>query len=379
MALITMLFSVALSHQYCENPSTLDDLRTRCDAYSDTIGKVASFVRHPFSSSRSRTPSPTLEPPPRQPPGIIVKLRRKGELYAAYILIGNRQQPVEVIVDTGRTDTAIVKGQTGTSIVLPLPNFSRKPSNYHGVILEDNVRLGGLLVKHHFWNKSKLSIELGDKYESNVEGVLAMSPTENSASLQGHSFPRNVPLNVFALWLSYSIQPELHLGWIDEAVYTGDIEYHQIVDPGDLWMIEGGQIQVNGRIVLSGFTSIIDSGTPFIYGPLEDVAKIYRLLGGEVIGNRYYFPCDRVRSVSFTWGTNRQPWYIPDDIFKYSRFTRTKAGSHRPVTMCAGAIQYHSGLDKGKWRIGTLFLRSLYTVFDVQHKKVGFGKLRIGH
>jgi len=99
-----------------------------------------------------------------------VKLIRKGELYVAQILIGNRHQPVEVIVDTGRTDTAIVNGQTGTSIVLRLPNFSRKPSNHYGAALEDNVRLSGLLVKHRFWNRSKLSIELGDKYESNVEG-----------------------------------------------------------------------------------------------------------------------------------------------------------------------------------------------------------------
>jgi len=141
-----------------------------------------------------------------------------------------------------------------------------------------------------------------------------MGANENSASLQGESFPRNVPLNVFALWLSYSTGPELHLSWIDEAVYTGNIEYHQIVDPGDLWMIKDGQIQVNGRSVLSGFMSIIDSGTPFIYGPLEDVAEIYRPLGGEVIGNRYYFPCRRVWSVSFTWGSNRQPWYIPNDV-----------------------------------------------------------------
>jgi len=101
---------------------------------------------------------------------MIVKLIRKGELYAAYMFIGDHRQSVEVIVDTGRTDTAIVKGQTGRSTVLPLPNFSRKPSNYHGVILEDSVRLGGLLVQHRFWSKPKLSIELGDKYESNVEG-----------------------------------------------------------------------------------------------------------------------------------------------------------------------------------------------------------------
>jgi len=205
-----------------------------------------------------------------------------------------------------------------------------------------------------------------------VKGVLAMSPNENSAGL------RNVPLNlnVFALWLSYLIRPQLHLGWINEAIYTGGIEYHQIVDPGNLWMIKGGQIQVNGIRVpgLSSFTSIIDSGTPFIYGPLEDVAKIYRSLGGVVKEKRYYFPCSRLRSVSITWD-NRKAWYIPNDVFEYSVFTGTKAGS---VAMCAGAIQYHSELVKGNWRIGTMFLRTVYTVFDLQQNRVGFGKLRVG-
>ena len=88
-------------------------------------------------------------------------LTRKGGLYAAQIFIGDRQpRAVEVIVDTGRTDTAIV---------LPLPNFSRKPS-YHGVALEDKVELGGHLVQQRFWSRSGLSIELGDEHESNVEG-----------------------------------------------------------------------------------------------------------------------------------------------------------------------------------------------------------------
>lgn len=149
-----------------------------------------------------------------------------------------------------------------------------------------------------------------------------MAPNRNSAGLGGRSFPRNVQLlslpqkvylNVFALWLSYSIRPQLHLSWIDEAVYTGDIEYHQIVNPGDLWMIENGQIHVNDKIVLSGFMSIIDSGTPFIYGPFEDVKKIYQSLGGLEIEKRYYFPCRRLRSVSFSWN-NLQQWYIPNDV-----------------------------------------------------------------
>lgn len=88
-------------------------------------------------------------------------LTRKGELYAAQIFIGDHRQSVEVIVDTGRTDTAIV---------LPPPNFSRKSSYHSGVALEDKVDLGGHLVQQRFWSMSKLSIELGDEYESNVEG-----------------------------------------------------------------------------------------------------------------------------------------------------------------------------------------------------------------
>lgn len=39
--------------------------------------------------------------------------------------------------------------------------------------------------------------------------------------------------------------------------------------------------------------------------------------------------------------------------FTYSRFTRSEAGS---VAMCAGAIQYRSGLGKGEWRIGTWYV-----------------------
>jgi len=110
----------------------------------------------------------------------------------------------------------------------------------------------------------------------------------------------------FAFYLA-SKNSELHLGGTNPIFFTGPIESHPLSSNTGFWQIGKTQINVNGnRSVISGFQTIIDSGTTIMYGPSKDVANVYSHVPGSRLlddQNGFYgFPCENVPNVAFNWG-----------------------------------------------------------------------------
>ena len=132
---------------------------------------------------------------------------------------------------------------------------------------------------------------------------------------------KKVASGVFALYLAES-GSELHLGGTNPRHYSGPIEYHPVIKTDvngtseiAFWNIGKAEVGVNGKSVpLSPFSTIIDSGTSIMYGPADDVKKVYaqvegsKPLSGDLEGF-YSFPCDKVPKISFKWG-NGKAWTI---------------------------------------------------------------------
>ena len=76
---------------------------------------------------------------------------------------------------------------------------------------------------------------------------------------------------------------------------------------------------MNGKSVpLSPFSTIIDSGTSIMYGPPDEVKKVYaqvegskQLTGDSDLKGFYSFPCDKVPKISFKWD-NGKAWTISE-------------------------------------------------------------------
>jgi hypothetical protein len=139
-----------------------------------------------------------------------------------------------------------------------------------------------------------------------------------------HAIQQNkVASGAFAFYLAES-GSELHLGGTNSQHYSGPIEYHPVVDTEAngtskmaYWQLGDAEVSMNGKSVpLSPFQTIIDTGTTLMFGPTDDVEKVYaqvegsKPLTGELEGF-YSFPCDNVPKLSFKWGIGKA-WTISE-------------------------------------------------------------------
>ncbi|KAH9898434.1 protease [Cubamyces lactineus] len=175
---------------------------------------------------------------------------------------------------------------------------------------------------------------------------------------------------VFAFKLSKN-HSELYLGGTDASCYTGDIEYHPIMEDKGFWQLGNATVTVGNTTVVSGVKTVIDSGTTLIYGPPEDVAKFYESIPGsklyDTINGFYTFPCDATRSdVAFSWGG--KGWFIDAENFSHGR---AEDGQ------CIGAVAGRDlGMGDNVWLVGDSFMQNVYTVFSADNKSIGFATLK---
>ncbi|KAF9219537.1 acid protease [Gyrodon lividus] len=155
--------------------------------------------------------------------------------------------------------------------------------------------------------------------------------------------------------------PELYLGGTNPDKYTGEFTYTQ-----GYWRVDMDNVVINGEVVLTNVDSIIDTGSDLIHGLPEDVATFYEAIGGtpSPIDPRFYtFACDDVPSVSFTFGGTSFP---------------ISAGSFIIGPADEDSIDCYGAIMAGNapfWIIGSIFLSSVYTAFDVGNARVGFATL----
>ncbi|TCD70579.1 Type I transmembrane sorting receptor [Steccherinum ochraceum] len=208
-----------------------------------------------------------------------------------------------------------------------------------------------------------------------IDGILGMA-FQSLAQLHAVPFFQNlvqervISSSVFGFKLSATESSSLYLGGTDTTLYTGSLENHPITSSG-YWQISGGSIAVNGRTVVSGFGTIIDSGTAIMYGPPSSVEAVYASIPGSRVYSAtqglYEFPCNSVPNVAFSWGGTS--WSISADNFNLGLVA---AGS----SFCLGALAgVDMGLGTNVWLLGDSFMKNVYTAFDVGNKAVGFATL----
>lgn len=128
----------------------------------------------------------------------------------------------------------------------------------------------------------------------------AQSPYFQTAFAQ-----KAIPKNVFAFKLATQ-GSELFLGGTNSKLFKGAIEQHPVKTGIGFWQIAKGSIHQGGKAVVSGFETIIDSGTTIMYGPPDQVKKFYDSVPGAELydeNNGFYsFPCKSIPKAGFSWG-----------------------------------------------------------------------------
>ena len=144
-----------------------------------------------------------------------------------------------------------------------------------------------------------------------IEGD-ALEPLLDAALKQKNS---DFTSGIFAFYLTKEGNSELHIGGTGHPSLfeDKDIEYHDVLESEipSYWMIGDGRIEVDSDIITSDISTIIDSGTDMIVGPLDYVKKIYEKIPNsrrtQTRGRDYAFPCDaKIPEITFSWGNGKK-------------------------------------------------------------------------
>ena len=153
-------------------------------------------------------------------------------------------------------------------------------------------------------------------------GFPAISTLNHTPFFHNAIQQKKVASGVFAFYLGES-GSELHLGGTSPQHYHGSIEYHPILDAviqnrnvPAFWVLGGGELDVNGMNVVSPIITIIDSGTSFMFGPPDEVEKVFAQVPGSQaltggLQGFHSFPCNNVPKISFKWGSGKA-WTISE-------------------------------------------------------------------
>ncbi len=125
---------------------------------------------------------------------------------------------------------------------------------------------------------------------------------------------------------------------------------------------------VNGNQTVGNTSVIVDTGTTLVIGDMPAVESLYAGIPGSKPADgtpgMYTVPCDTVPDISLSFGGT---------LFNISRETFNMGKVSDNSTECVGGIVGAEGQDF--WVLGDVFLRNVYSSFDVGKSRVGFADL----
>ncbi|KAI0666019.1 acid protease [Trametes maxima] len=311
--------------------------------------------------------------------------------WAGTISIGTPAQKFLIDFDTGSSDLWVPSSSCSSSTCRSKKRYSASSSSsgskksgsfqiqygdgstVSGPVYTESVNVAGVSVKNQYFSPvTTLSSSFANDPIDGLLGLaypaisnLNQNPFFNTAVKEGA-----VDEGVFGFKLASS-GSELYLGGTNSDLYSGSIEYHDVDTSTGFWQITGAKAYVGSKAAVSGFETIIDSGTTIMYGPPSAVKTFYKSVSGSAVYDSsqgyYSFPCDSPPSVSFSWGGKK--WAITEENFSLGE---TESGSGK----CVGALAGQDiGLGSNVWLLGDSFMKNVYTAFSFDDDAVGFASL----
>lgn len=183
-----------------------------------------------------------------------------------------------------------------------------------------------------------------------------------------------IPAKLYGIHLSRATDSladgELNLGSVNKDRFTGDLTYASIIDnENGFWEIPLTNAGIDGKTLdLTSRSLILDTGTSFILMPESDAVKIHsQILGYVQDGETFSVPCDTKAIVQFTFGRN-----------VYNISTSDWRGGKLSSGLCRSNIIGRQTFGDKQWLVGDVFLKNVYSVFDFDGKRVGFGTKSAG-
>ncbi|CAL8093718.1 unnamed protein product [Calicophoron daubneyi] len=229
-----------------------------------------------------------------------------------------------------------------------------------GTITEDKVTLGNQIVSHPFGEANATNSETlaTAVFDGSFGMGCASTGTGRPTILQSLVKSGVINKQVFGVYAISNANGEIMFGGYNEALYSGDLEFERVKTKTE-WVFGIKRI-VFGNEDLTGKNcqGILDDGSHYIFGPTEQVKKIYKQLTCDP-SKLCEVDCTKVSTLPQLKITFGKTEFIigPEDYID-------KKGNK-----CTGRI---FDVSQHVWALGTLFLDKVYTAYDVGNAKIGF-------
>lgn len=159
-------------------------------------------------------------------------------------------------------------------------------------------------------------------------------------------------------------------GDVDNQYFQGDLSFTKTTSDDGLWEIPADSAGFAGKkaSLPTGTTAIVDTGTSYILMPPSDAAALHALIpGSKQSGETYSVPCDTRSPVQFTFSG------VTYDVSPEDYVTAPDSNGN-----CQSNVVGHQPFGPHTWLLGDVFLKNVYTVFDFDQNRVGFGVKKEG-
>jgi len=316
-----------------------------------------------------------------------------------------------VALDTASSDLWLVSSTCGTETCTKVPRYPLAYQSPTFVSLNDNSTVfkaqyadstfaSGFVAREtvQLDNLTLSNQAFGVVTDSNVSltdqtsGIIGLGfPRLSSISNSGSNFPPffatlaskallEYPLFGFSLTKNSSgtlvlgaidasvVMNISHIGWNKVAQFPPFSSENNISSYLQ-WTIPLTAVAVNGtaftpiptyvNVGMTHSLALFDVGAPGIYGPYQDVSRIYSMISGARLvdaSGQWALPCDTMVPISFTFGLGNYTLLPMDYIIG--------PASGNPNLCLSWPMALPPNSDGVDWQMGSAFLRTVYSIFS---------------
>ncbi|OQE35995.1 hypothetical protein PENCOP_c012G02470 [Penicillium coprophilum] len=311
--------------------------------------------------------------------------------YFSPVYVGSQKKEMWMAIDTGAPNTWVFDSNCTEPVCERHHKFDRSESTSYttdgstfslfygsgrvdGKMGKDTISIAGLEVSQTFGQANNAS-ETFQSYP--FDGILGLGRSHT----EGWELPSFMDLvadkkliksNLVGISLSRSADGgkdgEINFGTVDTTKFDGTIKY--TATNGKIWSIPVDDAYVNGKSCkFSGKSATIDTGTTYLLIPPADAKTLFSLVPGASQQpsnkNNYLIPCNSTATIEFEFSG-----------VKYNVSPKDYVGNPESdgSDYCISTIVGYAS-NGANWLVGDVFLKNVYTVFDFDNGKIGFGAL----